>query len=366
MSKVFDSKLRRSARIAAARGLSVKRSEDGCHLDQPLNAAPAVKRRKTVAPTRHRNILQLNDDCILKIFSYLSMNDLFAVSDVNDRLSFMAYLTAKKMFRAGEYVRLSTEGENHLESDMLMLFNFGKFITHLHIADMFPLIPLCNRKVGTNFVSMMNNCTELKCVRFEGISDPSDVTGFEMSLANIETLELEGIDTVDLVPLLKYAQKLKNIILENIELDMTSWMAIAQHESLESIRFRNVLGFGLGIEFLSQIRYLRHLRKLEYANFSHKITVWQINELAKLSWLDELNLECMATDECDFRAFSRLKNIESATVYVHTNRRMPGSAVASMNNFKIKHVKHKTLYASRMYAYTYTLVSNHYCDSTSK
>lgn len=366
-SKELGSRLRRSARIAAARGLPVKSTNDVRHL--PKRRLPAARINKTVKTVKtiksenpitvrapKCNIYSLNDDCILKIFTYLSPIDLFSISDIDDRLSYLAYLTIKKMFRDEDYIRLPSRPKNqNNQVAVLMLRKFGKFITHLYIEDMMPFITLCNRTIGTNFVSMMNNCTALKCVRFEKIYHPNDVSGFEKIFENVETIELKTSRShaINLGPILKNSKKLKHITLENIVVHLQTLMSITRHVNLESICFRNSY---FDYEFLIQLRWLRNLKKLELANVYHKITIPDIHALARITWLEELNLECILTDDHTFMALCNLNSVPSGTLYMHSERKLSAEAMASVNNFVINEIKHVTLYTSYKYAYTYCLV----------
>lgn len=376
-AKELCSRIRRSARIAAQRASAIKSTGGDRHQNQQL----AVKRtnntaekKKSVTQRRNCNIFSLNDDCILKIFSYLTLQDIFTINDIDERFSYLAYKIAQKMFREGEYVCLPEKPGDQVsmrnasldqvlmqhssdELAALMLIKFGKFITHLHIDDSRAFILFCNTyKSGWSFMSMMINCTALKCIRFKDIYYSSDLVGFEKIFQNVETFELKQSPalTLDLTPILSVSKKLKNITLEVYSI--IGLLAFTELVNLESICFKATFSSYFNVVFLYQLECMQHLKKLDLGCIYQQITVPRINALANIVWLEELNLECYVANENAFKALNKLIQVASGTLYIHARREISADALTFVNNFVITVVKHNTLYTSSLYAYTYTLV----------
>lgn len=117
---------------------------------------------KSAAVHQNVKIPTLNDDCLLKIFSYLPMRYLYTrVRNCSRRFRDIADLTVKHKFRKN---RVSTELQCYGPQDLLAMQRFGKFILRLRIlGDFFPQ----NRHADV--VAALLCCTSLKIVKIEHI-----------------------------------------------------------------------------------------------------------------------------------------------------------------------------------------------------
>lgn len=210
-------------------------------------------------------ILSLNDDCVLEIFSYLKLEDLFRTSSSCHRFSSLADYTVRKRCKT-EYVRLPAK-QSHADAAST-LTKFGDVIKYLQIDDESRFIRFCNQN-GTKFNSMIKNCTELKCMRLKNVSFGN--VGFEKlkrKLKNIEALELYNCDltSMHVNEFLNTCGKLTKFSIHGATSPITSDMcsSIIQNGSLlESITFRNCRYEISTTEFFKFIADLKRLKNLK-------------------------------------------------------------------------------------------------------
>lgn len=401
MSKISGSGVRRSARLAAARSMAGINNESYRSTRQPLAALPknnknsrktmsTPERKEPVAPRRIFTIFSLNDDCVTELFSYLSMKDLCAISEISQRFYRLAIQAAANQFRRGEFVQLpkldsyrayecGPECEAHYlnngreilcecfyyramddDSAALMLMKFGKSITHLHIDGRTAFTAFCDRYAnGHNFLSMINNCTSLEKIRLEKIQFRNTFQGLQTIFHNIEALELVscGCVDVDLARMLAGANRLKHIALVKTNIfQMTElFSTIARLENLESLRITDcdtieVTAFRLTL-FFGELNKLKKLKKLELdADF---IGVSHVEQIAKIDLLEELTFRHCLVTYTFLDALGKLRNLKVCKFVMDYAMSRPYIAVAE--TYFVVTVGERVV-SERITTYTYTMI----------
>lgn len=114
----------------------------------------------------------MNDDCILEIFSLLTLKSLCAMKDMSRRLRSLAEDTVERRFR-NKYVRFP--GAETKKTALSFICKFGGLITHLQIDDQDRFIRSSERN-GLRFNSLMKKCTNLKHLRLRKVDFINDVS----------------------------------------------------------------------------------------------------------------------------------------------------------------------------------------------
>lgn len=92
---------------------------------------------KRIKFDKNIKFIELNDDCLREIFSYLPMKDLCAVSECSQRFRALAESTVETVWRNGasESCGFEVHGDsNDVQGDLLTLSKFGRSVTDLSIA----------------------------------------------------------------------------------------------------------------------------------------------------------------------------------------------------------------------------------------
>lgn len=350
-SKELCSSTSKSARIAATRAVPVKPKEDERHYDQQLvseSSGMADADKSLDAQNEKSSILVLNDDCLLEILSYLELKDLVAIKDCCSRFRYLADSMAGKKFPKDEYVYVpfiwSGWKVKTTEAAALKM-KFPQAITHLHFRQNYLNSDSnCTVKLGT--LSMITNCTSLKCLKLEMNLYQLPVQKLESILQDIETLVLTycfGENNIrKTLAILATTRKLKHFTLrgeKNAKVPSALFDAIIKYgTNCESIR---LLGYTLlsmkndqFFAFLNQLKQLKKLRCLELRS-SHRqsITKLEINLLATLDSLEELILDgCTPTDEL-FQSFNLNKTLK--VVDLITYRPITDAMISHATDFNI-------------------------------
>lgn len=133
----------------------------------------------------NKNVPQLNDDCLLEIFSYLSATDLCAVRDCSRRLWGLAETTVEKIWKRVIHAAGVVDIAAHIGEELSIVAKFGKLIPHLSINDKSVFFQEKADSLGT----ALEYCTSLKTLKLRAM----DLSLIPLNiLKNIEELELGG------------------------------------------------------------------------------------------------------------------------------------------------------------------------------
>lgn len=378
MSLKEGSCTRRAARIAATRSVPIKPKQN----DRPSNQKTAAESpshcdevKAPVVQKKRGDILSLNDDCLLEIFAYLEMKDLFAVSDASNRFTNLAYQTAEKRLRGGEYVHIPEYESNqrhhiytkHIEAAS-MLIKFGPFIRHLQINGQHDFIQMCNGQLFSlwKFGEMLNNCTSLRSLRLKEVELwRVQFAKAKPVLRKIETLEMRHCccGTRKLVGILRECHKLKHFSLDEHYITLTADVlsSIIQHVNLESLRLKN--GFVGGFEnlnhseftkFVNELRALTQLKKLEIGFKLRELTGEHLSQILAMESLVELELSHF--EESNNFLFALSANGNLKVCKLHTNLDLSEELMICAHNFDITVIEEQEYKRTSM---TYTLLRKH-------
>lgn len=293
-----------------------------------------------VAPT----ILSLNDDCILEIFSYLKLENLFRIKDCCRRFSSLADYTVGKRCKT-EYVCLPAKQSP--ADAAAILIEFGDVIKHLQIDDENRFIRFCNQN-GNKFNSMIENCKNLKCLRLKNVSFGK--VGFmklKQKLKDIEALELYNCDltSMHVNEFLKTCPKLTNFTIYGAASPITSDMCssiIRNGSALESITFRNCryeVSTNEFFKFINDLRRLENLKNVYIGRVRQRLILPLLLVLVKSnSQLEKIAFSGFIPKNSEFfDLLKQMKHLESCQLF--TKGLISGAVTASANaDFSIRTV----------------------------
>lgn len=287
----------------------------------------------------------LNDDCILKIFSYLKLEDLSRTKDCCRRFSWLADYTVQQKCK-NEFVRLPTK-QNAADAASI-LTKFGHEIEHLQIDDETRFIRFCNQNCN-KFNSMIKNCKNLKCLRLKNVSFGN--VGFQklkQSLQNIEALELGNCDftSMHVNEFLKTCGKLTKFTIHGATSPITSEMCLSvlqNGSALESITFRNCrydISTAEFFKFIADLKRLNNMKKLDVGCVRQRSILPILHEMVESnSQLETIAFSGFVPKSSDFFDFlKQMKRLRTCKLF---NKGVISGAVAAAaaTDFSIKTVK---------------------------
>lgn len=284
-------------------------------------------------------ILTLNDDCLLEIFSYFDLTELCAVKECCRRFSFLANFAAATLLRKDKYVEFRSNMDmygfrhDNYQDGALKLMKFGEFMVHIEIN--YSFIEFCNRSRSTvNLNSLMEKCSALKSLKLNNV----DMSNFSLGIRTIEKLELWRCQNIshNQYVILKAPKMMKHLMIESNAPPLNLIPFIVKNgKHLESISlvfyFRNSADDPTLFE---QLFTLRKLKKIEF-RFSSRHTSQTfpfINILAKMHSVEELCLEGIVADGAFFTALNNCDNLKVFKL-ITTNEKILQTASALATNF---------------------------------
>lgn len=215
---------------------------------------------------QHTNILDLNDDCLLEIFSHFELKDLCAVVDCCQRFKYFTNIIIETKFRKKDFdVHLSISSKplrKVLTENHLIVEKFGECTTHVQING--------SSKGTWRFASMWNNCVALKSFKFcKMVLSNVPITNIEKMLENVESLVLEKCDITPfyLAEMLNATKQLKQFIFKGSMLftsDLCS--SFTELMNIETIQWTNLAihnarpdTFNAYVKHLQPLKNLKHL-----------------------------------------------------------------------------------------------------------
>lgn len=345
--KEMCSRTRRSARIAAARLVANKAKDAKLDADQQTATESSVENtvdmEKDTVQERDVSLLSLNDDCLLTIFSYLKMKDLFALKDC----CFLASFIVEKSFRKkkfNEYFCLPSKprsSDTDFEEKALMATTFGELINHVEIVG--------RAKDSWRIGSVLKDCTQIKSFRLRNVAmGIIPVSKLKAMFENIETLELLRcrVSTRKLVRILSATKSLKHLMIHG-KMPMSSDLlsAIVEHKNIESIRLRMTGIYNVSAtEFRSYAEQLQPLQKLKSLEILYirypEIIAPAMDVLAKIDSLEELTLSWFKPTVDFIQRLDTFPNLK--TVKIYTYKDIPDKVIDAAHNFTVSKKRNST------------------------
>lgn len=350
-SKELCSRTRRSARIAAARSVPTKAKDDELDADQQMATEPSVENtvemEKDTVQEQDAPLLSLNDDCLLAIYSYLKMEDLCALKDCCQRLSFLALFIVERAFRKkkfNEYFCLPSKprpSDTDFEEKALMAFKFGELINHVEIVG--------RAKDSWRIGPVLKDCTFIKSFRLRNVAmGIIPVVKLKAMLANIETLELLccRVSTRKLFRILNSTKSLKHLLIHG-KMPMSSDLlsAIVEHENIESICLRMTGIYNVSAEefrsYAEQLQPLQKLKNLEILYIRYpEIIAPAMDVLAKIDSLEELTLSWFKPTVDFIQRLATFRNLRTFKIYTYKD--IPDKIVDAAHNFTVTKKRNST------------------------
>lgn len=204
---------------------------------------------------------QLNDDCLLGIFSHLSLDDLCAVKDCSSRFSDLADSTVRRRMQNETYVCDVEDLFGVKSEQQVIVAKFGKFVTKLQLYGEI-------QRKGTTFIDPKSSqsfqeCTSLRTLRLTRVNLSllsSRIRSVSCVLQNIKSLELEHCHGSywQHVRISKACTMLRNLTLK-LEAVTDDLKSINDCENLECIDISASTGDSDEIRILQQIQKLKKL-----------------------------------------------------------------------------------------------------------
>lgn len=212
----------------------------------------------------HSSILRLNDDCLLEVFSHLSIEDLCAVKDCSRRFSDLADSVVRSRWRNKRY-DCDLEDFNNNESEVILaLAKFGRFVSHLCVRSIH-LSKITVENLGVK----LDYCTSLEQLRLQFVDISLLLSGQCKILQNITNLYLDNChgNNWQHAKLVKICTELKNLSVLKYGRITKGLAAINSHANIENIR---ISGFFLSLNELENMQRLEKLNEL----FVYLNTFW--------------------------------------------------------------------------------------------
>lgn len=289
---------------------------------------------------QHDNKPVLNDDCLQAIFEYLSVKDLFAVSECSQRLSALAESTVETRWR--DRIRsgcaVSVDGDSG--EDPLVLAKFGKLITHLSVTEF-----TFAQAFDASLSSALEFCTSLRTLNLKFLDISLIPFGILENIVELEMYGCSGDDWIHL-KLIKFCTKLKHLKLM-MDPKERLMAVINEHLSIESV-YWEVFG-ATNSTFVNEVKMLAKMKKLKklmvhgYEGYTFKgmslsyrfpHVTETIKALAKSRSMEELDISYFDPDDYFFKALNKFAKLKRCTLSTYVE--IPNTNITSATNFDIK------------------------------
>lgn len=292
-----------------------------------LDAAAVVEYPENIIP-------QLNDDCLMEIFSYLSLKDMCAIKECSMRFCALAESFVQKQWRNKVF-----DFPDDDEEVPVLLPTFGGVISHLSITD-----SVFVQDFDENLSDALTFCTSLKTLKLKFV----DLSLIPLEiLENIEDLELykcSGNDSIQR-QVIKACTKLKNLKLMTNPKECL--LTAINEMNIESVSWE--VFSATNNTFVNEVKKLSKLKKLKklyvhgyegytFRGVSLSYRFPQVTEtikvLAKNRSLEELVISHFDPDKDFFKAFNKFVNLKRCVLSTYVE--IPDANQASATNFKIE------------------------------
>lgn len=351
-SQKLCSSTRRSARLAAAGKAAEQSTENEFHSNQksaPESSFHSVQNDK-IALKQSSTILSLNDDCLLKTFSQLDLQDLCAVKDSCQRFSCLAVFDAQRRFRKIDCVLVELSMGSLMLPSALVLAKFGRIIKYLAIQEK------TDDEYAYYFkdqaVSLLKTCTSLEYLAmFDMDMMVFPITKLKSLFTKIGWLVLVDCDNIPtkLDGLLNASKMLEHFIVEVTKypfLKLSSLCpAIVQHGmEYKTIGLQGKIRYDIKVtQFLESIQ-LSKVRCLEIK--AKELTPWDMILLGRLDFLKKLTLNEFVPTAGLFDAINEFLNLN--VLVLRTKKKIPDEMMASATSFIITVAKISKIYKTSL------------------
>lgn len=292
-------------------------------------------------------IFALNDDCLLKLFTYLPAIDLCAVKDTCRRFNALADYSAKLQFeQMAEFECEPTlDGEKNLA---VFMQHFGKYIGGRFLIKAEPDFDM--KKTW----SLLKNCGALNELELYGVNVTGlPVHNMKKTLRKLDTLQFKkcvGRDS-DYARIINACVNLRSLTsFVNLTGSTDMLLQHIAHEAshIEQIFFATNSPSAAFVENLAKLQHLPKLNLL-FVSCNHVPVAHAIEVLAKRNALECMLLREVWPDEELARALDKLTNLQLC--YLQTEFEIPDMVRKRFEKF----VEEKR--EDGFYTYKYTLIN---------
>lgn len=285
-------------------------------------------------------IPELNDDCLLKIFSFLSIKDLCAVKDCSLGFSNLADSAVQTKWRNGILGGCEVDIDGDDDDELLLLTKFGHLISHLSYTE-----SALTQSSEASRRSALEHCTSLKTLKIKFVD--ISLIPFEI-LENLEELNMCGCSGDELmhIKLIKACKLLKHLKLMTVPKERLL-KAINEQLSIENVSWE--MYGATNFTFANEVKKLSKLKKLKklvvhgYEGYTFKgvslsYRFPQVTEtikvLARNSSLEELSISYFDPDNGFFKAFNKFSNLKRCVLSTYVE--IPDASLSFATNFKVE------------------------------
>lgn len=308
--------------------------------------------------SRRVTISTLNDDCLLEIFSNISVSDLSAIKKCCRRFCEMANVEAQRRYRNEpfEYYTSADHGTSH-SGCVTAFHDFGVFIHHIRIKmDCF-----CKNYDRSHYGSpgfgRFNCSVDQMLAALKHCPNLNSLTLERMQLHNVSTRKLSKLlqslhlDTLQLIEcagiesnvarLVKSFKSLKSLTVHTehvfswaVEISGSILKSISEVTSIERMTFVLNELHPAFIENVEELRHLIKLKKLEldFGECCHLDLSPAIHVLATCDSLEELILKNMTPNDAIGRAVDKFTRLKSCVI--KTDADIADDVMTPMKNFE--------------------------------
>lgn len=239
----------------------------------------------TSLETSEGGLMELNDDCLLHLFRYISLTDLSCIKDTCERFRQLA----DQSFKLYRPKRL-TINDSSLIADIWNLKHFGKFITSLtldgsydYYASYEDIFELMAKFTNVNLKSICLDLQFHQCVAFESVVCLEDI------LENVEEIKLIGFYNDSQIELiLGLCNNLREVHLGGEDMSVTTfWCAL--NPDIKCLTLSGLFNDDILEEICEQLKFLECLSIEDIQETSNKM-----RNLAKLNHLKYLSFEAFS------------------------------------------------------------------------
>lgn len=261
---------------------------------------------------------ELNEYCLLEVFSILSLQELCIVRNVSRQFRVLAEATVKKKWSTGKLkdsvITFNITGEDE-ETEAMLLKNFGNLVTHLYIDPM---------ESCENLDQLLKLCTSLKYLNLRNVTPeivPHEIVKNlkELDVHDCAYLNVDDTMIMNLIAACKSLKQLK-VIAKPTELLVK---AINSHSTIERVHWQviNVTDsmFKHEIKMLYKVKRLKKLSLHGYGGYSFRgksmayyfpQVTRTIQYLARNPSIEELFISAFDPDNNFLRSLRKFVNLK--------------------------------------------------------
>lgn len=299
--------IRRSSRIAARLAVINTNVERRHH------------RHRKASPTKctiKNAIISLNDDCLLAIFSFLSISELFKLRNCSHRLRALADQTAPKQCRRETFCYIYK-----YRTHEKILQCYGSFMQNVVLERIGEIVRLFTNELGASKTKWkwLGHCTALKILTIRKMRlnyDEFNAKIFE-GLENLELHECFAEDK-QYESIITACKNLKSFTISKFTFSSTIFDCLAKLENIEQISIRchtyncDTRVFAMNV---AKFRTLSTLKSLELELNKYHDSVVIIMRLSEIETLEHLVLYVRTIPDGFSQVINELENLKTCQIH---------------------------------------------------